>query len=76
MKTKFNKSRTVPENINIPYSHKKNLSFKRDSEAVLLSDGKTQIGYFKVWFYDEDNKREYIIINNTMIYIDELIHEN
>ena len=53
-----------------------NLFFEHKGDVICLHDdakkGHSQIGWFKVWYDAEMEEREYITLNDTIVYLDTL----
>jgi hypothetical protein len=48
-----------------------NLFYEHKGDVVCLHDDvKGELGWFKVWYDKEENDREYITLNNTILYLD------
>jgi len=53
------------------FSSEKNLFFEHKGDVVCLHDDeKGELGWFKVWFDSEMEDREYITLNETILYLD------
>jgi len=56
------------------FSDETNLFFEHKGDVICLHDdkkkGSSELGWFKVWFDAEMKDREYIIINDTILYLD------
>jgi hypothetical protein len=58
------------------YSSDENLFYQHKGDVVCLHDdlkeGSSELGWFKVWFDAEMEDREYITVNDTVIYLDSI----
>jgi hypothetical protein len=63
----------------VPITHaeisaNENLFFEHKGDVVCLHDdarkGSSQVGWFKVWYDAEMEDREYITLNDTILYLD------
>lgn len=58
------------------FSALENLFFEHKGNVVCLHDdkrkGSSQIGWFEVWYDAEMEDREYITLNDTIVYLDTL----
>lgn len=58
------------------YSSDENLFFEHKGDVVCLHDdlkeGSSELGWFKVWYDSEMDDREYITVNDTIIYLDSI----
>ena len=51
----------------------KNLFFEHKGDVICLHDDKKgELGWFKVWYDAEMEDREYITLNDTVVYLDTL----
>lgn len=61
----------IKENTEIPYQFESELSYKDNGKKdVILSVNGSEFGLIEVWTDRENENREYIIIENTIIYLD------
>jgi hypothetical protein len=52
-------------------SSESNLFYQHKGDVVCLHDDKKgELGWFKVWYDSEMNEREYITLNNSILYLD------
>ena len=55
------------------YSSEENLFFQHKGDVVCLHDDVNgELGWFKVWYDAEMEDREYITVNDTIIYLDSI----
>jgi hypothetical protein len=55
------------------FSSEENLFFEHKGDVVCLHDDvKGELGWFKVWYDSEMDEREYITLNDTIVYLDTL----
>jgi hypothetical protein len=56
------------------FSSEENLFFEHKGDVICLHDdlkrGSSEVGWFKVWEDAEMDGREYITINDTILYLD------
>ena len=53
------------------FSQNENLFFEHKGDVVCLHDDiKGELGWFKVWYDTDMEDREYITINDTIMYLD------
>ena len=68
----------IPENTievidHAEYSDRSKLFYEHKGDVVCLHDDeKGQLGWFKVWYDAEMEDREYITLNEEIVYLDEL----
>lgn len=54
-------------------SSKENLFFQHKGDVICLHDDvKGEIGWFEIWFDSENNDKEYLTLNNEIIYLEDL----
>jgi hypothetical protein len=55
------------------YSDLSNLFYEHKGDVVCLHDDeKGELGWFKVWYDSEMDEREYITLNEEIVYLDTL----
>lgn len=55
------------------YSSEENLFFQHKGDVVCLHDDiNGELGWFRVWYDAEMDEREYITVNDTIIYLDSI----
>lgn len=55
------------------YSNEENLFFQHKGDVVCLHDDiNGELGWFKVWYDAEMDNREYITVNDEIIYLDDI----
>ena len=55
------------------FSSEENLFFEHKGDVVCLHDDVNgELGWFKVWYDSEMEDREYITLNDTIVYLDTL----
>lgn len=55
------------------FSSQENLFFEHKGDVICLHDDvKGELGWFKVWYDSDMDDREYITLNETIVYLDTL----
>lgn len=55
------------------FSSYENLFYEHKGDVICLHDDvKGELGWFKVWYDSEMDDREYITLNETIVYLDTL----
>lgn len=55
------------------FSSEENLFYEHKGDVVCLHDDiKGELGWFKVWYDSDMEDREYITLNETIVYLDTL----
>ena len=66
-------SKTIEVTEYAEYSSEENLFFEHKGDVIFLHDDINRgLGWFKVWYDAEMNDREYITLNDTIIYLDSI----
>jgi hypothetical protein len=66
-------SKTIKVIEHAEFSDEKNLFFEHKGDVICLHDDKKgELGWFKVWYDAEMEDREYITLNDTIVYLDTL----
>lgn len=68
-----NQIKLIEEDDHVEKFDESTLFYEHKGDVVCLHDDVNgQIGWFKVWYDSEMDDREYIIINHTIYYLDDL----
>jgi hypothetical protein len=55
------------------FSSEENLFYEHKGDVICLHDDvKGELGWFKVWYDSDMDDREYITLNETIVYLDTL----